>query len=44
MIGAVRTIKQKAGRFRKLILKKAKELFWDKKNNNFEDADQNWET
>ena len=43
MIGAVRNIKQKAGRFRKLILQKAKDFFWQKKNVNFEDSDQNWE-
>jgi len=44
MIGAVRSIKQQAGRFRKYIIKKARELFWHKKNDDFEDADQNWES
>lgn len=43
MIGVGRTIKQKAGRFRKLILKKAKDLFWQKKNESFELSDQNWD-
>lgn len=43
MIGAVRNIKQQAGRYRKYILKKLKEAFWDKKNIKFEDAEQNWE-
>ena len=43
MIGAVRTIKQKAGRFRKIVLKKIKDLIWQNKNKKFEDLDENWD-
>ena len=43
MIGAVRTIKQSAGRFRKKILKKIKNLIWQNKNKKFEDLDENWD-
>jgi hypothetical protein len=43
MIGVSRTVKQKAGRFRKNILKKIKNLIWQNKNKNFEDLDENWD-
>lgn len=43
MIGATRNIKQKAGRFRKLILKKIKEFIWQNKNDKFEDSTETWD-
>lgn len=43
MIGVVRTIKQKAGRFRKIVLKKLKDLIWQNKNNTFDELDENWD-
>jgi hypothetical protein len=43
MIGAVRTVRQKAGRFRKIILKKIKNLIWQNKNKKFEDLDETWD-
>lgn len=43
MIGVNRTLKQKVGRFRKIILKKIKELIWQNKNNKFEDLDETWD-
>lgn len=43
MIGVSRTVKQKAGRFRKIILKKIKDLIWQNKNKKFEDSDENWD-
>lgn len=43
MIGVARTVKQKAGRFRKIILKKIKNLIWQNKNKKFEDLDENWD-
>jgi len=43
MIGVQRTLKQKAGRFRKKIAEKLKNLFWHKKNETFDELDQNWD-
>jgi hypothetical protein len=43
MIGVQRTIKQKAGRFRKIIIERLKDLFWHKKNDKFDELDQNWD-
>jgi len=43
MIGVQRTLRQKAGRFRKKILEKVKDLFWHKKNERFDELDQNWD-
>ena len=43
MIGVSRTVKQQAGRFRKIILKKIKELIWQNKNKNFDQIDENWD-
>lgn len=43
MIGVSRTVKQKAGRFRKIVLKKIKDLIWQNKNKKFEDLDENWD-
>jgi hypothetical protein len=43
MLGAVRTVRQKAGRFRKLILKKIKDLIWQNKNKKFEDSTETWD-
>lgn len=43
MIGVNRTLRQKAGRFRKKILEKIKDLFWHKKNERFDELDQNWD-
>jgi len=43
MIGAIRTIKQQAGRFRKKVLKKLKNLIWQNKNKNWNSLEENWE-
>ena len=43
MLGAVRTVRQKAGRFRKKVLKKIKNLIWQNKNKKFEDLDETWD-
>ena len=43
MIGVQRTIKQQSGRFRKKILEKIKDLFWHKKDDKFDELDQNWD-
>lgn len=43
MIGVTRTIKQQAGRFRKKVLKKIKELIWQNKNKRFDELDDNWD-
>lgn len=43
MIGAIRTIKQQAGRFRKKVLKKLKNSIWQNKNKNWNTLEENWE-
>ena len=43
MIGAVRNIKQKAGRFRKIALKKLKDLIWHNKDKNWNAENDKWD-
>lgn len=43
MIGVQRTIKQQAGRFRKKILEKIKDLFWHRRNDRFDKIEGNWD-
>ena len=44
MIGVQRTLKQKAGRFRKKVIEKIKDLFWHRRNDRFENIDDNWDS
>lgn len=43
MIGVTRNIKQKAGRFRKNVLKKIKDLIWKNKDQDWNNLNDNWE-
>jgi hypothetical protein len=43
MIGSQRTLKQKVGRFRKKIIDKVRDLFWHRRNDKFENIDENWD-
>jgi len=43
MIGVSRTVKQKAGRFRKIILKKIKNLIWQNNNKNWSSDNETWD-
>jgi hypothetical protein len=43
MIGVQRTLKQKAGRFRKKIVEKLKDLFWHRKEKKFNNENDNWD-
>jgi len=43
MIGVSRTVKQKAGRFRKIILKKIKNLIWQNNNKNCSSDNETWD-
>jgi len=43
MIGVNRTLKQKAGRFRKKVIDKLKQFFWHRKKESFDEMDENWD-
>jgi|11_taG_2_1085331.scaffolds.fasta_scaffold34008_2 hypothetical protein len=43
MIGVQRTLKQKAGRFRKKIAEKLKNLLWHRKEKKFSNDNDNWD-
>ena len=43
MIGVVRSLKQKAGRFRKIALKKLRNLIWHNKDKNWNSLNDKWD-
>jgi len=44
MISVGRSMKPKAGRFRKYLLKKIKNMIWQNKNKKWGELDENWES